>query len=310
MAFMREGIMDSRTAWAQLYDYEKSIKTIGFKNSPFYSLIQSVAPSATNINIASGHEWYFDKVPDGTVNNFHAEGSEPAEFKTFHGEMLKNHYQIVKTSFGVSGTDSKGSHVNGENKLAYQRKQAVLEHTISLEKILLSDQKAEARSDGNNYIGKAAGIKSFLDANNTIDAVGQALGWKDIRELLKIGFLKGGSPFTHIMMNAPQKDALDDILFAKTTPINLGANNIDNNVTVIGNTPYGSNIKVILNPYLEDNEVIAFKPAEIYKVNWRAMHERDIPTSKDALLKEIVSEFTLRVSSPFSLARIKNLKAA
>ena len=82
---------------------------------------------------------------------------------------MTNHYQITKTSFGVSGTELKGSHVNGETKLAYQRRQAQLEHTITLEKILLSDQQAEARKEANGYVGKSAGLKSFLNVNTDLD---------------------------------------------------------------------------------------------------------------------------------------------
>lgn len=308
MAFFREGIKDTSTQFAEIFDYEKQIKTVGFKNSAFYSTIQSVSPSATGINIAQGHTWWFDKVPDGTTDNAHAEGSEPAAFKAFHGESMTNHYQISKTSFGVSGTELKASHVNGEAKLAYQRRQAQLEHTITLEKILLSDQQAQARNDGNGYVGKSAGLKSFLSVDTDLDIGAKELSWDHILELLKIGYLKGGSQFSHLMMNSKQKDALDKILFNKTNLVNMKENSIGWNVLHITNTAYGNNIAVILNPYLEDNEIIAFKADDIYKVNWRPMREQKIPTSKDVELYQIISEFTLRVSSPFSLARLKNLK--
>lgn len=305
---MREGIMDSSVAWGTQYDYERRIKTIGFQMTPFYSLISVAAPSATNIDISEGHAWFFDKVPEGNIDAAYGEGSEPAELKSWHGEKLRNHYQIVKTTYGVTNTQSKATLIDGQNKLAYQKKQAILEHKISLEKILLSDQAAQARTEGNNMVGKCAGIKSFLDTNNTIDAGNNALDWDILRDILKIGFLKGGSPFTHIMMGDKQKDALDKFFMDKKGYFNQQVQ-IEDNITTINQTPYGNNIKIILNPYLADTEVLALKPADIYKVNWRAMHERDIPTSKDAKIMEIISEFTLRVSTPFSLAQIKNLKA-
>ena len=308
MAFFREGITDTSVNFAEIFDYEKQIKTVGFKNSAFYSMIKSVSPTASGINIAQGHTWWFDKVPDGTADNAHAEGSEPAAFKAFHGESMTNHYQITKTSFGVSGTELKGSHVSGETKLAYQRRQAQLEHTITLEKILLSDQQAEARKEANGYVGKSAGLKSFLNVNTDLDMGAKDLSWDHILELLKIGYLKGGSQFSHIMMNSAQKDALDKILFNKTNLVNMKENSLGWNVMYITNTAYGSNIAVILNPYLNEDEIIAFKQEDIFKVNWRPMRETKIPTSKDVELYQIISEFTLRVSSPFSLARLKNLK--
>ena len=110
------------------------------------------------------------------------------------------------------------------------------------------------------------------------------------------------------MMNSAQKDALDKILFNKTNLVNMKENSLGWNVMYITNTAYGSNIAVILNPYLNEDEIIAFKQEDIFKVNWRPMRETKIPTSKDVELYQIISEFTLRVSSPFSLARLKNLK--
>lgn len=307
MAFMREGILDSSVAFGAQFNLEKRIKTIGFQMTPFYHLISVAAPEATGMNVSFGHKWFFDKVPEGNLNSAYGEGSEPAPLKSWHGEELTNDYQIVKTTFGVSRTDRKASLVDGQNKLAYQKKQAILEHKISLEKILLSDQQAQKRSEQNGMVGKCAGIKSFLDVNNTIDAGGAALEWDMVRELLKIGFLKGGSPFTHIMMGDKQKDALDKYFMDKKGYFNQAVV-VEDNVTTLTQTPYGNNIKIILNPYLNDDEVLALKPDDIYKVNWRAMEEREIPSSKDAEIREIISEFTLRVSTPFSVATIKGLK--
>ena len=306
MAFMRAGIASMEEAWAKWADYETGIKKIGFQHTPFFSTISSVAAKDRSADVKNGHMWNYDKVPDGDINNAFIEGADAPKAKSYHGESLKNHYQIVSNTFGVTGTSKKASYMNGESVEAYQRKQAVLEHTMTIEKILLSDQAAVQRDDAT--AGKCAGIGQFLTTNNVIEAAGADLSWKLLREILKIGFIKGGSPFTHLMMNTAQKDKIDDILFSKTLSNNFATTRLENNVTIIGQTAYGNNIKLILNPFMDENMVLAIKPADIYKVNWRPMEEMPLAHVGDRFEYQLISEFTLRVSTPYSVAAIKNLK--
>ena len=64
----------------------------------------------------------------------------------------------------------------------------------------------------------------------------------------------------------------------------------------------------MLNPFLDQNEIIAFRADDIFKVNWRPMMTRELPTSNDAVEKEIISEFTLRVCTPVAFGWLKKLK--
>ena len=61
-------------------------------------------------------------------------------------------------------------------------------------------------------------------------------------------------------------------------------------------------------PYLKDDEIIALKPDDIVKVNWRPMAEKKRETTDDAELYEIINEFTLRVCTPYAFAWLHNLK--
>ena len=190
--------------------------------------------------------------------------------------------------------------------LTDQFEKATMRQKKSLEMILVSNQAAVQRvNTGTVVAGKCGGLKSFSTVNNTITETGATLDWKLLRELLKIGFFQGGA-YTHIMMNDIQKDALDDIVFSKAQTT-LNATRLENTVTVIGATAYGNNVKVILNPFLADDEIIAYRPSDIFKVNLRPMHTKELGRNKDAIEKELISEMTLRVCHPYAFAWLKGL---
>jgi hypothetical protein len=74
-----------------------------------------------------------------------------------------------------------------------------------------------------------------------------------------------------------------------------------------GNTPYGNNIKVTLNPFLADDEIIAYNPEYVNTVIWRPTKVKDVSKDVDGTVKEIITELTLRVEHEFALSRLKNL---
>ncbi|MDR0666288.1 MAG: DUF5309 domain-containing protein [Campylobacteraceae bacterium] len=306
MPILKTGLVDQAQVWGKEADLERVIKETGFKDTPFLSLIPSAAPIRSG-KAALGHAWFYDDVPDGDVANKHLEGGAPAPAEYFEGGSLLNHYQIVKNTYGVTGSNEDATRVDGKLVLTDQFLKAKLKHVKSIEQILLSDQPAVQRVNAGSPVeGQCAGLKAFATVNNTIDTAGDNLSWKLIRELLKIGWRNGGT-FSHVFMNSTQKDVLDDILFSKAYITLLGTKTLENNVTLIGNTPYGSNIKVVLSPYVGQNEIIAIRPQDIYKVNLRPMKTRDILSPNDIKQKEIISEFTLRVCTPFAFALLSDL---
>ena len=107
------------------------------------------------------------------------------------------------------------------------------------------------------------------------------------------------------MVNDKQNDRLLDIL-DKIKQANMTEKYLESEVLAVRNT-YG-HVKVLLNPFLDQNEIIAFRSDDIFKVNWRAMEVKELPTSDDAVENEIISEFTLRVCTPVAFAWLKNLK--
>ncbi|MBE9829357.1 SU10 major capsid protein [Campylobacter concisus] len=285
---------------------ENTIKQIGWQSTPFYSAISTAAPADRSTSVAVGHKWFYDELPDGDAANAHAEGGAKATAKYFVGNTLSNHFQIVKNTYGVSGSQEPAKDVAGRGILANQGEMASVEHKKSIEKILLSSQTAVQRvnSGGSPVVGKCGGLKSFSTANNTIDANNTDLTMQMIRDLLKIGWSKG-RPYQFLMVNDKQNDRLLDIL-DKIKQANITQKYLEEDLLAI-RTSYGD-VKVMLNPFLDQNEIIAFRADDIFKVNWRPMMTRELPTSNDAVEKEIISEFTLRVCTPVAFGWLKKLK--
>jgi hypothetical protein len=304
-SILKTGLVSQEEAWGKEADLERVIKSTGFADTPFLSLIPSAAPIKTG-NAAGGHRWFYDDVPDGDEANAYEEGGVPAPLEYFVGGEMVNQYQIVKNTYGVSGSNEDYKRVDGTPIMTDQFIKAKQKHTKSIEQILLSSQAPVARNKAGSVIGKCGGLKSFVTANNNFDMAAATLKWESIRELLKIGWQNGGV-FEYIMMNSTQKDALDDIMFSKSYINQFGVKTLEGNVTLIGQTPYGSNVKVLLSPYVDQDEIIALRPKDIYKVNLRPMKTTPLPRTRDADEKELISEFTLRVCTPFAFARFHNL---
>jgi len=284
---------------------ENTIKQIGWQSTPFYSAISTAAPADRSTSVAVGHKWFYDELPEGDASNAHAEGGAKAAAKYFVGGALNNHFQIVKNTYGVSGSQEPAKDVAGRGILSRQGEMASVEHKKSIEKILLSGQAAVQRvNTGTPAVGKCGGLKSFSTAQNTIDANNTDLTMQMIRNLLKIGWSKG-RPYEFLMINDKQNDRLLDIL-DRIKQANITQKYLEEDLLAI-KTSYGD-VKVMLNPFLEQTEIIAFRSDDIFKVNWRPMATRELPTSDDAIEKEIVSEFTLRVCTPVAFGWLKKLK--
>ena len=107
---------------------ENTIKQIGWQSTPFYSAISTAAPADRSTSVAVGHKWFYDELPDGDAANAHAEGGAKATAKYFVGNTLSNHFQIVKNTYGVSGSQEPAIDVAGRGILANQGEMASVEH--------------------------------------------------------------------------------------------------------------------------------------------------------------------------------------
>lgn len=283
----------------------RTITEIGWKSAPFLNLITASAPSNRSGKAAAGHTWFYDEVPDGDTTNAHMEGGEATTPEYFVGSQLLNHFQIVKNGYGVSESEDAGENIEGKKSLAKQLDHTQIKHIRTIEKSLLSST-APVQRVGKTVAGVSGGLFHFATVNNTLTLTDEELTWKIFREGLKMGFLNGVIQ-SHVLMSDIQKDRLDDILFSKTQS-KMSDNRIENDVTIIGQTAYGNNIKITMSPDLADDEIAFLRPDLIHKVDWRAMKNHDIPSGDDAVQKELRSEFTLRVDNPLAFIRLKGLK--
>ncbi|WP_162273637.1 SU10 major capsid protein [Campylobacter pinnipediorum] len=305
---MKQGLVTTQEAFGKSgADLERRIYQIGWTETPFLSTIQTMAPADRSSSVSLGHQWFYDEIPDCDIDNAHNEGAAMADLKNYTGGSLKNHFQIVKNAYGVTGSEAAGNRIDGKKQLAVQGELSSHVHKRTIEKILVSDQAAVQRVNSANTAGKCGGLKSFLTSSNKVDAGGSELSWQMILDLLKVGFLKG-RPYKILMMGDNQKDRLD-FLLEKKQQATMDTNYLGVNVQTLKSTSYGSNIKILLNPYLENNEIIAYNPEDIVKVNWRPMEVKSRVTTDDKELKEIISEFTLRVCTPYAFCALQSLKA-
>lgn len=306
-----EGLLSTTEKFGRDADLFNDIKEIGWSTTPFFSSLSAKAPKSTT-NSSFGHEWNYMDIPDGSDTNAHNEGSVPADAAKFVGGNAKNHYQIFKDTYGVTGSEDVGTETDGKKAKARQMAMSSFEHRMSIERALLSSTAPVQRVNtvGAKVAGKLGGVKHFLTVNNDFDmtsgGVAPALTWKILREILKPGFFKG-MPVRILMMNDTQKDALDDILFSKTTGTLFASERMDNNITMIGNTAYGNNIKVILSPFLAQDEILAYNPEFVCPVVYRPTMSKDIPTGDDVNAGQFITEMTLRVQHELAICRLKGL---
>lgn len=304
---MASELISTTEAYGHEIDLFNEIREIGWRETPFFSSLTAKAPRA-RAGAAFGHNWKFMNTPSGSSANKHLEGAaSPTATKHLLGQGL-NHYQIVRNAFGVTRSEQKALGIDDKKEMERQADMARVQHMLSIEMAMCSDNAAVQRTDA--VAGQMAGIKSFLTANTDLDmtvgGVGSALTWQILREILKPSFKKG-SAINVLMMNDTQKDAIDDILFSKATPNSFNVNRLENNVTMIGQTAYGNNIKVILNPFLADNEIIGYNTEMIHPVLWDPTNISEVKGDFDGIKKEFITELTLHVGHEYAVTRLKGL---
>lgn len=300
---MATELIGTTEAYGHDIDMYEEFREIGWKETPFLSSLTTKAPRA-RAGAAYGHQWKYLNIPTGSAANKHLEGAaSPTATKHIMGSGL-NHYQILRNAFGVTRSEMKATGLDGKKELARQGDMSRIQHMLDFEMALVSANAPLQRT--NLVAGQMGGIKHYLSANTDLNALGATQSWALVRELLKIQFLNGAAT-RYIMMGDVQKDALDDILFSKTMPTAFNVNKIDNNVTVIGNTAYGNNIKVILNPFCVDDEIISYNTDFIFPVIWDPTHVAPVSGDFDGEKREFITEATLHVGHEYALARLKGL---
>lgn len=299
-----EGLIFLQDLKAGHTDLATKISKLGYYDTPLFNMIQKAVP-AKSAKAAFGHEWYYEECVDADAENAHIEGSKPAT--PTHGTLgqSKNHYQIIKHTYGITGSMEEKTDIEGNEELKNEGARKAKQHRKTIEKLLFSDTAPAQRN--NTTAGKMGGLKHWCTTTNSVDMGNKDLTIQALRDMFKIGYYQS-MPTTHIFLNDKQKDILDDIMSDKNRGV-FGMTVLkDTNYTQLDNFAYAPKVKVILSPYITDTEIIGVNLPSLALVYQRLTKSYDIARTSDAIQKELISEITLRVNNPYAVTRIHNLK--
>ncbi len=302
-----DGILNIENMAGGEADLVKKIAKVGFNQTPLFSMIQKAVPLKKSKPIM-GHSWQYEVADDGDDNNAFQEGSNPAGAKSNVLGVSSNHYQIIKHTYGISGSAEDAQTTEGQSELKRQGALRTIVHRKTIEKALFKNQAPVQRDVSGSVVGKMGGLLHWASAEVTEDAGGNTLTMAKLRDMLKIGYKKG-VPVTHIFCSDIQKDILDDLLDTRVRT-GLGGNVLKfTNYTEIKNLSYAPNVKIILSPYISDTQIIGVNMPSLALVYQRLTKSYDLARTRDVFEKELISELTLRVNNPYAVSLLDNLKA-
>lgn len=284
-------------------DLAMTIAKLGYHDTPLFNMIKKAVPSKKSKS-AFGHEWFYEEGVEGDDDNAHLEGSAPAD--ATHGVLgqSKNHYQIIKHTYGITGSMEDKIDIEGKNELIKEGTRKAIQHRLTIEKALFG-ANAPVQRVKDTVAGKMAGLRHWCTVQNTVD-IGGDLSIQMLREMFKIGYYQNMKT-THIFVNDVQKDRLDDLFADKNRGV-FGMTTLkDTNYTQLENFSYAPKVKVILTPNIADDEIIGINLPSLALVYQRLTKKYDLARSEDAIKKELISELTVRVNNPYAVTRITDL---
>lgn len=297
-----DGLIFLKDLVAGRADLATNIAKLGYHDTPLFNMIQKGVPEKTTKG-AFGHEWFYEDGVDGDASNAHLEGSAPAT--ATHGTLgqSKNHYQIIKHTYGITGSMEGKADIEGMEELQKEGTRKAKQHRKTIEMALFGAQAPVQRDTA--VIGKMGGLKHWCTVNNTVD-IGGDLSIQMLREMFKIGFYQS-MPTTHIFVSDTQKDRLDDLFAEKNRGVFGQTILQDTNYTQLDNFAYAPKVKVILSPYVAASEIIGINASSLSLVYQRLTKSYDLARTSDSIQKELISELTLRVNNPYGVSRISDL---
>ena len=300
---MADVYLSSQQAIENQQSFYNVIKKTGWEDAPFFSSISST--SFKNKDPKAGHTWFYRQRPQGIVGNAHAEGAIRADVKSYTATKLQNELQILKTSYGVTGSQKDVMSVEGKaNYLAEQAEMAALDLRLSVERALLTNTAPVAAALTTD-IRTLGGVSHYLITDT--DALLAPLDWNlHVKAALKAMWLKGCKA-NYIMTSAAQKDKLDVILDTKKR-YSRGDTSYVDNFSMIADTGYAKNVKIIVNPFIADGDMYFYDSRLIKAVLHRSKKGENITNRDyDKETYQHLFEMTLQIDDPYAMVRVKNL---
>ncbi len=299
-----DGLINLKDQHSPQKDLVEKMAQLGYNDTPMFNMIAKGTASKKGKGI-DGHQWWYEDAPEGDDTNAHAEGSAPAT-ATF-GELgeSKNHYQIIKHTWGITGSMEDKQNIEGSNEFIKEGTRKAIQHRKTIEKAMFGTQDPTQRDKANSVAGQMGGFEHWCGVHNTLDTAGD-LSIQLLRELFKLGFYNG-MPTTHLFMNDVQKDRLDDIFGDKNRGTYGMTTLKDTNYLQLDNFTYAPKVKVILSPYMADDEILSTNQGSLALVFQRLTKSYEIARTSDEIKKELISELTLRVNNPYGVSKLKGL---
>ena len=305
---MADAYLSSIEAIENQQSFYNVIKNTGWEDAPFFSSIDTI--SFDNKDPQKGHSWFYRNRPDGSGENAYAEGSKRADVKSYLATKLSNELQIFKNSYGVTGSQKDVMSVEGKSDyLAKQSELAAIDNRLAIERALLLNEAPVAATNPGD-VRKLGGITHYLTVDvSAKDADGNdtPLDWNThVKAMLKAMWLNGCRA-NYIMTSAAQKDALDVILDTKKQ-YSRGDTSYVDNFTMIADTGYAKNVKIIVNPFIDDGDMFFYDSRLIHAVLHRSKKGEDITDKTyDAETYQHLHELTLQIDDPYAIVRVKDL---
>lgn len=280
---------------------------IGKTDTPFYALINKGVPDKKGKAI-DGHGWWYETRATGSDDNAHVEGGSTANHVERSLGESKNHYQIIKHIFGVTGSAKGKEDIEGKEEFEVAGVTSMDDHLLTIERILLSDAAPVQRNNASTpkVPGKLGGIRHWLTIENSVPAAGAALSKALLRDMFKIGW-KQGVETQYVFMNDTQKDALDNIDIESNNSIYGKKDLRVNDYQTLKNFTYAKDVQVILTPHLPQNMILGVNADSVALVHQRLTEIETLGKSGDSLEKTIITELTLRVNNPYGVTAITGL---
>jgi len=305
---MADNFLSSIAAIENQQSFYNVIKKTGWEDAPFFSSISST--SFNGKDPALGHTWFYRKRPTGSATNAYAEGSKRADVESYIATKLQNELQILKKTYGVTKSQKTVMSVEGKaNYLAEQSAMSAIDLRLSVEKaLLLNTAPVSAATIAD--VRKLGGISHYLIVDTVADdGAGNPapLDWSvHVKNSLKAMWLNGCKA-NYIMTSAAQKDALDVILDTKKQ-YSRGDTSYVDNFSMIADTGYAKNVKIMVNPFLADDEMYFYDSRLVRAVLHRAEKSDDVTDKTfDSEAYQHLFELTLQIDDPYAMVRVSNL---
>lgn len=281
------------------------VRLTGNGMTPFWDSLNDA--EAFDGNPATGHIWY--QTPDATAGetNAHNEGSIRADVEGATEVELRNHLQIFKRSYGVTGSQAASKSKVVASLLERSKDRSIKQLRLDVEKALMS-ATAPVQRVGNTTAGVMGGVLHYctevIDATNTVELSAKAHIKAPLRTMWENGVLEDKI----ILCGGDVKDSISTLLDGFKTANNNETAYVGN-VSKIKDVGWATNVEVKVSTQLAANEMLIYAPELINPILLRQKKDASVTDpAYDSEAWENLFELTLQVLDPYAAVHVKNIK--